>query len=380
MKIFFEKINRSILLARCILTFIFRGKANMVIFSPSSIIVVLTGKLGDIVCCTPVLRAIRKNLPNTRIIVAGTPNLVRPILADSGLADDYIKLEERGVIRRIKNYNADAALITGPSFTPAALLYVSGIKLVVAPKVVGGFSPSETRPYKILQYLIKTFPYRIGEYAPRERLKALEPLGIFEDDTTKKLVYSRDAEKRIKELFSEQEITKNDFLVGISPSAGNKIKEWPTERFAEVADYLTKKYKAKVFIVGGNNDYELAEKMKSSMRTKTIDTTGMRIDELKAFISRLNLFIAVDTGPIYIAEAFGVPTIDIVGPMDEREQPPVGRFHKVVKPDRKKPELHILNARVYNEKEALRQIFSISTQNVLKEVDKFMQDIVSISI
>ena len=151
MKIFFEKINRSILLARCILTFIFRGKANMVIFSPSSIIVVLTGKLGDIVCCTPVLRAIRKNLPNTRIIVAGTPNLVRPILADSGLADDYIKLEERGVIRRIKNYNADAALITGPSFTPAALLYVSGIKLVVAPKVVGGFSPSETRPYKILQ-------------------------------------------------------------------------------------------------------------------------------------------------------------------------------------------------------------------------------------
>jgi len=352
----------------------------MVIFSPSSIIVVLTGKLGDIVCCTPVLRAIRKNLPNTRIIVAGTPNLVRPILADSGLADDYIKLEERGVIRRIKNYNADAALITGPSFTPAALLYVSGIKLVVAPKVVGGFSPSETRPYKILQYLIKTFPYRMGEYAPRERLKALEPLGIFEDDTTKKLVYSRDAEKRIKELFSEQEITKNDFLVGISPSAGNKIKEWPTERFAEVADYLTKKYKAKVFIVGGNNDYELAEKMKSSMRTKTIDTTGMRIDELKAFISRLNLFIAVDTGPIYIAEAFGVPTIDIVGPMDEREQPPVGRFHKVVKPDRKKPELHILNARVYNEKEALRQIFSISTQNVLKEVDKFMQDIVSISI
>ena len=75
-----------------------------------------------------------------------------------------------------------------------------------------------------------------------------------------------------------------------------------------------------------------------------------------------------------------MPTIDITGPMDENEQPPVGRFHKVVVPDRKKPELHVLNARVYNEKEALGQTLSISIQDVLKEVDKLIQDIASASI
>jgi len=247
MKTFFEKINRLILLTRCILTFIFRGKANIVPPSPSSIIVVSTGKLGDVVCCTPVFRAIRKHLPKMRIIAAGNIKLQKPILSDSGLADDYINFEERDAIRRIKGCNADAAFITGPSFTPAALLYVSGIKLVVAPKVVGGFSPSETRPYKILRQFIKTFSYKMGEYAPRERLKCLEPIGIVSEDTKKHLGFSKQSLREINQFFIDNNIDlNNDFVVGISPSAGNKIKEWPEDRFAKVADYIIENYKAKV--------------------------------------------------------------------------------------------------------------------------------------
>ena len=59
--------------------------------------------------------------------------------------------------------------------------------------------------------------------------------------------------------------------------------------------------------------------------TQFVNTDGLfSLDELKALIQRLSLFISVDTGPIYIAEAFDVPTIDIIGPMDENEQPPRG--------------------------------------------------------
>ena len=374
MKIFFEKINRLILLVGCILIFILRGKANIARPNPSSIIIVSTGKLGDIVCCTPVFRAIRKHLPKTRIIAAGNIKLQKPILSDSGLVDDYINFEESGAIRRIKDCNADAAFITGPSFTPVALLYVSGIPLVVAPKVVGGFSPSETRPYKILRYFIKTFSYRMGEYAPRERLKALEPLGIFTDDTTKKLAYSSNAKKRIKELFSEQEITENDFIVGISPSAGNKIKEWPEERFAQVADYIIEKYKAKVVLIGDLNDEQKIQDVIKYIKNSTaiINTQGkFNLDELKAFISKLKLFISADTGPIYIAEAFNVPTIDIVGPIDEKEQPPIGDKNIVVAPKyRKSPELFVLNARYYDIIEARRQTESITFEMVTDAINK----------
>lgn len=56
--------------------------------------------------------------------------------------------------------------------------------------------------------------------------------------------------------------------------------------------------------------------------------------------------------------------------MDEKEQPPIGERHKIVKSEnRLKPELHIMNARVYDKEEALRQINEISVNMVTTEFD-----------
>lgn len=359
------RIKHIKLLVACIIAFLWKGKANRHITSPKRIIVVPTGKLGDVVCCTPVLQAIRKHFPLTEIVVSGNRKLHEPLLANSGLVDTYIDLDAEG-IAGVKKINADAALITGPAFYPAAIMYLAGVPLVVAARVVGGFSPQETRPYQILKKMIITFPFEIGKYAPRERLKVLEPLGIFEENTTKRLGYSVEAKEKISQFLKQKNLT-GVFLVGITASAGNKIKEWPPDRFAEVADYVQKNNKGRVVLLGGPNDQELSNKVKKYMKTEVVDTTGMwNIDELKAFIARLNMFISVDTGPIYIAEAFGVPTIDIVGPVDENEQPPISDIHRVVVPERKKPEVHILNARVYDPKKARRQAVDISSEAVIR--------------
>ncbi|MSU74064.1 glycosyltransferase family 9 protein [Candidatus Kaiserbacteria bacterium] len=373
----FDRLYRLILLARCAAAFPLLGKATRVPRHPAVIIVVLSGKLGDIVCGTPVLRALRTHLPRARLVVAGAPVLA-PLLQDSGLVDEYLDIESKGGIGRIAALRADAALITGPSFTPAALLYLAGVRLVVAPRVVGGFSPiASTVSYRILRRIIKTFPYQMGVYAPRERLRVLEPLGIFSDDTKKHLGFSETASKKVENFFIDNGSNgKKDFVVGISTSAGNKIKEWPEERFAEVADYVIEKYRAKIVLIGGPGDREKVAKTKSHMKfgTHALEIIDFSIDELKALIAQLHLFIAVDTGPIYIAEAFDVPTIDIVGPMDEKEQPPRGSMHRrVLPPQRERPQLSILNARGFDREEATRQTLSITAEAVIREADKLIR-------
>ncbi|KKS75955.1 MAG: Glycosyl transferase, family 9 [Candidatus Azambacteria bacterium GW2011_GWA2_42_9] len=172
----------------------------------------------------------------------------------------------------------------------------------------------------------------------------------------------------------------SDFIVGITPSAGSKIKEWPCDRFAKLADYIYSKYQAKIIIIGGPGDVEVDEMISFlAENTKFVNAKGLfDIEELKALVSKLHLFISVDTGPIYIAEAFNVPTIDIIGPMDENEQPPMGKFHKIVVAQRLKPALHIMNARVYDAKEVRRQAESITVEMVIKELDNLM-DKISIS-
>jgi ADP-heptose:LPS heptosyltransferase len=374
-----DRISRIALLVRCIIRAVFYGTANQIPTNISKIIVVPTGKLGDVVCATPVLVAIRTYLPNVHLIVAGNSKLHCSILADSGLVDEYIDLQEEGALTRLKSCRAEAGLVTGPSYEPTALLYIAGTPLVVAARVEGGFSPAETRLYKILRHFIKTFPYRIDKYAPRERLRVLEPLGIFSDDTKKHLGFSKIADKRVKHFLIDNGINiDKNFVMGISVSAGNKIKEWPEERFAQIADYLVVAYGAKIIIIGGLNDKEKIKKTKDYLNHKTevLEITDFNIDELKALVAKLHLFISVDTGPIYIAEAFDVPTIDIVGPVDENVQPPRGLIHRnVIPPQRVRPELSILNARMYNKEEALRQTLSTTVQDVSREIDGLIRDI-----
>lgn len=374
-----ERANRIVLLGRSLLRVVLRGRATQVPAAISRVIVVPTGKLGDVVCATPVLRAIRAHLPQARIIVAGNSKLHQGLLNDSGLADEYLNLDEPGAIERVRLVQADAAFVTGPSFVPAAQLCAAGVPLVVAASVEGGFSPSETRLFKILKKRIKTFPYHIESYAPRERLRVLESVGIITEDTKKLLGFTTQADQKIKDLFARSNVQLgSDFVVGISPTAGNKIKEWPVERFAAVADHLVQTYKAKIVLIGGPQDKVEVQAVieKSRLGKNFVTATDLSIDELKALISKLNMFVAVDTGPIYIAEAFDVPTVDIVGPVDERVQPPRGRFNRnVLPPGRARAELSILNARMYNEREASNQVLSTTVEMVVKVIDQLIADL-----
>ena len=82
------------------------------------------------------------------------------------------------------------------------------------------------------------------------------------------------------------------------------------------------------------------------------------------------MFISVDTGLIYVAEAYGTPTIDIIGPMDENEQPPRGEFNKIVVAHRTAPQTHILDAYPSDPEECKRQVRDISADMVSNTFDK----------
>lgn len=351
-------------LIKCLFSFRFAKKKD---FVPKTVLVVQLAWLGDMVCTTPVFRAIKEKYPSCRVLVLGMQRNEK-LLYNHPDIDKYINWENR---QELKNENIDFACITSPNFFSLSYLYLLGIKSIAVPKIENGYSPYETISFKILRYFVLAIPHRMGNYAPREYLKLLEPIGIFSDKTKKYLTFSKEAENKVNIFLSGF----SGFFVAISPSAGNKIKNWPTERFAHVANTLIEKYKAKVFVIGSSMDKEEVEKM-SELSPQSINTIGMfSVDELKAFISKMNCFISVDTGPIYIAEAFNIPTIDIVGPMDPNEQPPIGEIHKIVKPNTN-PTIHIMNSRVYDKEKAIESINSITTNMVLETFDDLHKKII----
>jgi ADP-heptose:LPS heptosyltransferase len=342
--------------------------------APRTLVVVQAAQLGDMVCTTPLFHAIKKHLPTTKLIVVGTKG-GEGILQSNPDIDEYIVLDEKNLERTARALRAqkiDAGIVAVPSLDSLQLLALARIPFIVTPELVNGKNPANTKLYRFLSSFVVRKPHVFGAYAPREYLTLLEPFGITEEDTTKHLAYSSEALENVLKALSENGISSSEKFVCIAPGAGNKIKQWPPERFAEAASYIWDKFQLPIVILGSANDSEEVKGMQQAITPgmRCMNTCGnFSLDETKALISRASLLIAADTMVIYVAEAFNVPLIDIVGPVAPNEQPPQGPNRVlVIPPYEYVPQLHIMNARVYDAEEARKQVMSITVEMVTKAV------------
>ncbi len=86
----------------------------------------------------------------------------------------------------------------------------------------------------------------------------------------------------------------------LHPFASTPGKQWPPERFCEVARYLELWNIAPVFLAGPGDDAQAFSAHRVFRGTLTA---------AKAVISRAAVFIGNDSGPAHIAAAFSVPTL-----------------------------------------------------------------------
>lgn len=112
-------------------------------------------------------------------------------------------------------------------------------------------------------------------------------------------------------------------IVGINPGASyGSSKRWYPEKFAEVAIELSSQYE--ILIFGGLDEKDIASDIENILINKGVlnykNIAGKTtITELVECISKLDLFISGDSGPMHIAASFQVPTVAIFGPTRDNE-------------------------------------------------------------
>jgi len=122
-------------------------------------------------------------------------------------------------------------------------------------------------------------------------------------------------------------------LIVIHPGAGAPVKLWRTEGFAQVGDRLVERYKARLLITGSSQEEGLVREIASHMRSQPLIAAGQTtLGQMAALMAHANLVMGVDSGPLHLAVAQGVPTIHLYGPVDHRAFGPWGdlRRHRVV--------------------------------------------------
>jgi ADP-heptose:LPS heptosyltransferase len=124
-------------------------------------------------------------------------------------------------------------------------------------------------------------------------------------------------------------------LVGVHASGGRAVKQWPVERFGEVARRLVEERDATIVLTGSAADRPLVDAVKRGLPPgRTVDLAGtLDLATLGAVLGALDLFVTGDTGPMHLAHAAGTPIVAVFGPSAPARYAPRGPLDLVVRVD-----------------------------------------------
>ena len=100
-------------------------------------------------------------------------------------------------------------------------------------------------------------------------------------------------------------------LIVLHPGASDPQRRWPIEKFAVVGDALTKAG-AQVAVTGTQGEAHLAAGVIAAMQAHAINLCGrLSLNGLAGLLSRCNVVISNDSGPLHLAAAVGASTVGI---------------------------------------------------------------------
>jgi heptosyltransferase II len=295
-----------------------------------NILLIRADGIGDALNSTPAISALRKTYPSAKVSIV-VKQLGADILSQNPDIDEIITYnpskKHKSIINKVKFFselrskNFDTAIALQNSSLCNFLAFASGAKIRVGrrsePKRFG-----HTLTHWISQADPKGTKHEIDrnfdlvklinvENGTRDLiLKLSEEEKVFADDFLQKGVFNTPLQE--KGIYDHQIV----HLVGIHPGGSSVDKLWLPENFAEIADRLIDKFKAKIMLFYGHNEDHLAKIILSKMKNKPILVSGVSLRQLCALIQRCSLFICNDSGPMHIASAFKIPTIAIFGSTD----------------------------------------------------------------
>ncbi|MEK6279575.1 MAG: glycosyltransferase family 9 protein [Acidobacteriota bacterium] len=307
-------------------------------FDPRNILVIDFGQLGDVVLSLPALRAIRERFPSARITVAvgkpGAEVIELSGYANSILVVDRVALRDGPklvslvrifqVVKKVRRSRFDFVIDLHSLSETNLLGFLSG-----APKRL-----YSRRPGRSLNYLANFSPSPPVEdsskHSAERYLDVLLPLGIKDVIPVPRLATRASDDRTVEKLLKKEKADTGAPLVGLFPGSGHPGRRWPLERFAKLADHLTRNEGARVLIFVGPEEGALGRQMRNLFPSSAVIFDKLTISQLASAQARVSVFVSNDTGPMHIAAAVGTAVVMLSDRPTPNSFVPKEQHHRVV--------------------------------------------------
>jgi heptosyltransferase-3 len=263
------------------------------------------GAIGDFVTTLPAFRAWRSLHPRDRIVLLGRP-LIAALTEGSGLFDETWDAESS---RFAPLFRVDSDLASCPGLEGFASALV--------------FSPPSSPLSANLERLgvrgiVRQDPFPQSSEGGRAVPHVIDyHLSLFQDLPLELRVPSIDVSGSVDAGAGSGK------TIALHPGSGSSRKNWPRERFVELARRLASRGSQVAWIIGPAEE--------SFTVREGVVWRGRDLPAIAALLSRSRLFVGNDSGIGHVAAAVGCPVVALFGPTDPAVWSPRGTRVRVLR-------------------------------------------------
>jgi ADP-heptose:LPS heptosyltransferase len=302
------------------------------------ILVIRNDNIGDVLCTTPALAALRRVFPAAHLAIL-VASYSREALADNPDMDEvlvYTKHKHRPDGSRLAAWREMAALFGGVraqryDVAIAMRAHFTGslgwLALLSGAPVRIGYAPPPRHPLGFA--ITHPLPLPGGPAHEVERcLRLLEPLGVRAERPALVLARNGGAEAAMRESLMRLGVAHGAALVVMHVSS-RRTNRWPADRFAALGDWAAARG-ATVVLADPPGEAHEARTVAEKMSHRPILQPTRSLRELAALVSHCRLCVCCDGGAMHVAAAVGTPTVAIFGAADPGRWAPWGAGHRVL--------------------------------------------------
>lgn len=291
------------------------------------ICVVMMSAVGDAVHVLPVLHALKRHSPQSRItwvLQPGPATLVR----GHQHVDEIILFDRSKGWRAFTDVRRELSTRRFDLVLNFQVYFKAGIvtSFTRAP-VKLGFDRARARDLNWL-FTTERIPPHEPQHVQDQYLEFLPPLGVPNDQVVWELgpwAHEREFQRDFFSRFDRP-------VAAIVVATSKPQKDWLPERWAEVVDVLYHDFGLESVLVGGRTERELAAErvIFDRARRMPVSALGSGLRNLVSILDGSALVLAPDTGPLHMAVALDRPVISLMGYTNPRRTGPYRRFHDLI--------------------------------------------------
>lgn len=268
------------------------------------------GAIGDFIATLPAIQALRDQWPDAYIEVLGYPHIANLALA-AGLVDHVDSLDRAEAARFFSRI---------PEFSDRQREHIRSFDLVISYL----HDRDGLVRHNILslgaKQVIYGSPLVEEGHAVDHLLKPLETLAIYAAGSRPKLELSEPLRGQGRAWLVAHGAEKEP--VALHPGSGSPKKNWPAERFAELAGRLAAAGRSPVFILGEADAAE-GELLRAKQPGVPVLSDASLV-EVASVLSACRGYVGNDSGITHLAAALGLPVVALFGPSDAARWAPRG--------------------------------------------------------